>query len=320
MADITAVNPSECKLPTNPAFKSMRDLKRASNSLRKDKQNAVANDIINSYREFRICCINTSLELLKRLNLPRSALVSARLKRKTSIYRKLVRDVRYHAGNIDDVIGFRVIFKSFSELRSCIEKIEDIENQNVDIKNYIDNEHYLARGYRGVHIILKFKQPFNKEKCFTSRFEVQLRTYYQHKWACWCESMGEQAKEGFKGREKEPEIQEKLKRLKEASDAIKQWEEKHERHVQSDDNLQFPEYSDLSGNFAIIRPSAGDNPIENFTTVDDAFQQLMYHESKGTKCLLLLGLAKDEITAHFKETHSNFLFGFHPEPERWLPH
>ena len=186
---------TDCPFEGDLAFTSMGDIRRATTRFREDPDNLKTRDVLNSYRKFRLNCIRTSLRLLKNSRLPDKVLVSARLKRLTSIQRKLRRSqVPAPLNEMDDIIGFRVICESLEE---AVELGERIKNRlAANIKDYINREHVLGLGYRAIHGIARFKQPL-QDKSVSVRFEIQIRTWYQHLWACWCESHGEQAKEGY---------------------------------------------------------------------------------------------------------------------------
>ena len=320
---------SDCAVLLEPRFGSIGDIRRASQSFREDRENLEAIEVLNSYRNFRLCCVQTSLRLLNRLELPEHVIISARLKRMKSIYRKLVKSEMIKKGssadasNIDDVIGFRVIFRSLHELQSTVQKIQETNHGDVKvrIKNYLDEEHPIGHGYRGVHVIIHFEQPFSEERSFKVRFEVQLRTYYQHQWACWCESMGDQAKEGFLGRRDEPEAKKVLKELRKISDKVKRWEDCNKTTLQPNKKgFPFPSFSWLGNKFVVCREN-GDENFDTYPSIEEAFTWLIYYEKKGVEALLILGTAESEgeMKSYFRETYFYTLFGFFPEPEHWLP-
>ena len=314
MVEITEIDFSTCRLPSDPMFTSMGEIARASGKYKLDRYDIEAKDILQSYREFRVCCIETSLGILKQINLPKHVLVSARLKRMESIYRKLQRSREStNLGNIDDVIGFRVIFQSLDDIQLVVAAIK--QREDITTKDYLAEEHPNGHGYRGVHAIFRFSQPFNEKKVFKVRFEAQLRTYYQHHWACWCESMGEQAKEGYPNRRNEPEIIEKLNNFKSISNKIKAWEESNPGTMQGIGN-RFPAPKDITRRFAVVRRSG---KINSFYDGIEAFDCLMDYEEKGAHALLLLGLSGEDIRAHLQETHINFLLGDAYSPEVWMP-
>ena len=305
----------DCSILPEPKFQSMGDIRRASEEFRTNGDVPKVRETINSYREFRSCCLDTSLKMLNAINLPKNVLVSARLKRMRSIYRKLTRISTFYVHEIDDIVGFRVIFQSLDDLQSVTQTLGS--SGNTKVKNYLEKEHPCETGYRGVHAFFSFEQPFNDNgKKFNVRFEVQLRTYYQHMWACWCEGMGEQAKEGWLNRRDEPEIKEKITHLKSISKKIKMWEQKNSDAVQK----SFPSIDDLSQKFAVVRGYRNEYiGTDDYSDITKSFEVVKsYEEIQEVQALFLLGLSSDDIESHLRKTHLNW-FSNVPDPEYWLP-
>ncbi len=198
------VNPSRVSACTSSsykelAFKSMGDVRRASKEFCENPQNFEARNKLNSYRKFRLNCIQTSLSLLKESELPNRVVVSARLKRLKSIYRKMMRNPKQTTvviNEMDDVVGFRIVCESLMDAVGLGKRVQEVLKARM--KNYLETEHRAGLGYRAIHGIVRFRQPLQGTHVKV-RFEVQIRTWYQHLWACWCEKHGEQAKEGFRG-------------------------------------------------------------------------------------------------------------------------
>lgn len=314
MVESTEIDYTVCRFPPDPMFASISEIERASKRYRADRYDPEAINVLQSYREFRICCIETSLGILEKFNLPERILVSARLKRMESIYRKLQRSKEStHVSNIDDVIGFRVIFRSLDDLLFVVAAVK--KHKGITMKDYLVDEHPNGHGYRGVHVIFRFEQPFNEKKRFRVRFEAQLRTYYQHCWACWCEGMGEQAKEGYRNRRDEPEIIETINNLKNISDRIKIWEESNPSGAQGAGD-PFLMSEDITRRFAVVRRNG---EIDSCSNGAEAFDYLMGYEEQNLDALLLLGLSGDDIKKHLQKTHINFLLGRAYQPEVWMP-
>ena len=68
MVGIVKVDNSACRFLSNPMFASVGDVKQASEMYRSNRYDPTANDILQSYREFRVCCIETSLGMLEQGN------------------------------------------------------------------------------------------------------------------------------------------------------------------------------------------------------------------------------------------------------------
>ena len=313
MVGSLSVDSSVCRLLDAPKFQTMGDIRRASDDYRNDDNPLNAREIIDSYREFRACCFETSLKMLQDIHLPENGLISARLKRMPSIFRKLKRSSTFRVNELDDIVGFRIIFQSLSDLQVAV---EILSSAGIKMKDYLESPQYT--GYRGVHAIFPFKQPFNDKTCFNVKFEVQLKTYYQHLWACWCEGMGEQAKEGWTNRRDEPEIQERIARLQGLSEKIRVWENNNPEALQIQGGV--PLIGNLSKKIAVVR-GREDGYIGSDICSDtaEAFDLVKYYEDQqNLRALLLLGLSEPDITSHFSQTHINW-FNKVPEPEYWWP-
>ena len=305
---ITSV--AECPAPPNLRFKSMGDICRASKALCEDFRNVEARLILNSYREYRLACIRTSLSLLRRASLPDRILVSARLKRLQSMHRKMMRcpNRSMPVHKMDDIIGFRIVCESFDDAVALGQRIAS--NVADRTNDYIQNVHGARIGYRAIHGIARFRQPL-LGRHVTVRFEVQIRTWYQHLWACWCESHGEPAKEGF--------ADEAIKQdLIDRSRAIARWEQAHRRESQQ----KLPPFGDPY-NLAV----AWIDPPDRYgfypcgSDVDAAVKRLRYYESRrGLHPLLLVGVANSpELKGVLARTHPNFVGGQSLDPQDWMP-
>ena len=317
--DLHISSDAECPTPPKLRFESMGDIRRASKIFREDFRNVEARLALDSYRQYRLACIRTSLFLLRRASLPGRVLVSARLKRLESTHRKMMRclDQPMLVHEMDDIIGFRIVCESFDEAVALGQRIAS--NVPARTKDYIQNVHGAGVGYRAIHGIAKFQQPL-LDGHVTVRFEIQIRTWYQHLWACWCESHGEQAKEGFTNKERsDREAVEAMKhKLIDCSRAVARWEEVHRGRLQQ----RLPPFVDPY-NLAV----AWVDPPEQYgfypcgTDIATAVKRLRYHESqRGLQPLLLVGVADSpELKGVLTRTHPNFVGGQSLDPQDWMP-
>ena len=149
---------------------------------------------VQGYRAFRMQCLATTLRILDACGPPVQSVVSVRLKRLDSIRRKIGRQgANFRLGTLDDVVGVRVICQTVSDVIALSDRIESSPHF-YRIKNYIEDP--AATGYRGIHHIMRFDQPASADRSLTVRYEIQTRTYLEHRWAVWSESHGEKAKIG----------------------------------------------------------------------------------------------------------------------------
>ena len=322
---VMANSDTVCQAIESPGFVSMREVERSSEAFCADARDPAALDCVNAYRKFRLNCIHTSLGLLTSSGVPEYVLVSGRLKRLRSIRRKLIRSKRHGirptVNGMDDVIGFRVVCRSFDDAVGLGNRVE--EKLGATVKNYIDGNHPLRTGYRAIHGIVRFRQPFvgrGERVCATVRFEIQVRTWLQHLWACWCESYGEQAKEGFRNVEDRPDVQRIqviAERLRMVSENVRVWEESNRSELQT----ELPEFSG-SQNIALTWVSGG---VVHFETLVDDVQQAiaqlnMLERESSIEPLLLVGVAeRQRLKRVLLRTHPNFLKGRSLDPKHWMP-
>lgn len=130
----------------------------------------------------------------------------------------------FQLGTLDDIVGVRVICQSISDVVALSSQIGS-SPKNYRIKNYMRNP--AATGYRGVHHIMRFDQPAWAGLSLTVRYEIQVRTCLQHRWAVWSESYGERAKIGQSDAAHHDE-------LRSVASEIARWEERNPARVQEE--------------------------------------------------------------------------------------
>ncbi len=297
-------------------FQSIGEIRRASDEYRSNQQNPVAIETINQYRRFRLNCVQTSLALLRQASLPDRVFVCARLKRLSSIYRKLKRnerlEIKSSVNEMDDIIGFRIICQSYSDAMQLGKRMGDI---GARIKDYLQDTHFTGIGYRSIHAVIRFQQPF-WERHVTSRFEVQIRTWYQHRWACWCERFGERAKEGFPcATSKEQEIR---RGLLELSHQLKMWEETHP-HIEQHTLLQVSDLYNVAVAWYSDDGSLGYDPCMSDMAL--ASSLLSYLETQESiDSLLLIGIVDQQnLRELLRNTHPKFMTREALDPHYWMP-
>ncbi len=218
---------------------------------------------------------------------------------------------------MDDIIGFRIVCESYGAAVSFGERIQQ-KLPGARVKDYLQEEHPSGIGYRAIHGIVKFDQPFLDKK-LSVRFEIQVRSWYQHMWACWCESYGEQAKKGFRNVENDDEkTLELIGRLREISTRIAKWE------VSNPDTVQ-ETLSTLSDPYNIAVAwfnSQGKYYFHPFRRdILAATRDLEYLETKpDIEPLLLVGVTDvSDLRKLLLKTHPRFMQKSFPDPEYWMP-
>ena len=310
---------SECFPQDQLHFTSMGEVGRASRAFLEDRYNRKARNVLDSYRHFRFNCVRTSLSLLKKADLPQRVLISARLKRLESVYRKMRRapDNPPPLNTMDDVIGFRIVCESFKDALDLGDHIRNAVPART--KNYVVEPHIAGIGYRAIHGIARFHQPLG-DGHVTARFEIQVRTWLQHLWACWCESHGEQAKEGFCNTERadRDRVVSLIERLSDCSRRIAAWEEENPKEIQK----EMPQLTDpYHLAVAWMNPPADYRFLSCGVDSVAAVRNLRYIEEQGgLRPLLLVGVADGpRLESVLMQTHPNFVGGGPLDPQHWLP-
>ena len=274
------------KRESESALRSKSHIDRIGEELATSPKSPQAIQAAQTYRMFRLASLEECIRTVLKCQPPTHSLLSARLKRLSSIQRKLMRShlrgFPTKLSRIDDIIGIRVVCDYYSEALDFSSRLKAASH---NFKDYVDNPQ--ETGYRAIHHIFKIDQPLPtmpKETPASFTFEVQIRTYHQQQWGVWSESYGEQAKEN----RAPSRIKEHLQKL---SSIIKCWEERNKDKRQ--DNLP-PIAADY--NLAIVQrhedlaPSLHYFPSELWKR---AIDQLFYFEKEAPSehdALLLAGV------------------------------
>lgn len=308
---------SACPAPTGGAsadFTSLGEIDRAGVAFCTNAYDAAAVTAVQRYRMFRMRCLTTTLAAVDEAGPPPRALVSVRLKRLDSIRRKINRGAtRFGLGRMDDVVGVRVVCPSYRTARSMSRRIRALP-QFYRLKDYLDVEHPAATGYRATHHIMRFRQPLTETDGINVRFEIQVRSYYQHQWAVWSEFLGESVKEGGGT----ADVRRDLRVL---SDRIARWEERNPRTMQH----RLPVYSGGRDIVVAWKQEAGEPICYGFLRdVGRAVQWLNYLETKYPvergNALLLVGVTSPgEATGVLHLTHPLYTMPRLLAPEYWMP-
>lgn len=124
-----------------------------------------------------------------------SALISQRLKRASSIIKKLKRsyggkDPSLRLSQIQDIAGCRAVVKNMKVAREFFEYYQKNRNSKhklVKFNDYITNPK--IDGYRSFHLVFEYNTDTGKRDFNGRRIEMQIRTRLQHCWATAVETV-----------------------------------------------------------------------------------------------------------------------------------
>ena len=295
---------------------SKNQINKCGDAFSQDSTDLKAFSAVQEYRIFRLNCLNTTIRILNSAGLPQNVFVSARLKRLDSIYRKLTREnTNFKLGGLEDVIGLRIICRSFSEAQKLDARLAKLPESYRVIDHTQPNTN--STGYRCIHRIMSFQQKLNDESVITVRFEIQIRSFYQHRWAIWSESHGEEMKLG--AHITSPQMLTDQNKLVELSKQIADWEMENPKQIQH----HLTQHVGNTNLICVWKQKNLKPVIEEFSDdIAGAVNHLNYLElqfpAARNNALLLVGVA-DAAQAEFilKETHPLFADGVISPPSEW---
>lgn len=120
------------------------------------------------------------------------AVASYRLKRQTSIVKKLCRKHSHHKlGELDDIGGCRLIVNNLTDLRRIVTAVQ--HDSQLGDKGLTKHKNYILTpeksGYRSYHYLSRIANPEDPGKNY--RVEIQIRTFLEHYWATALETFSE---------------------------------------------------------------------------------------------------------------------------------
>jgi len=140
----------------------------------------------------------------------KTALVSQRLKRASSIIKKLNRVYNntssIRLSQIQDIAGCRTVVKNYSLAKELFEfylKGRNLKHKFVKSNDYIT--YPKEDGYRSFHIVYEFQSDKGKKDYNGRRIEIQIRTKLQHIWATAVETVDFFTRQNLKLSEGNPE-------------------------------------------------------------------------------------------------------------------
>jgi len=202
------------------------EILKNKNSSKERIDNAL--DILNNFRAshsyplhiFQINLKNNSSRKDK------NALISQRLKRASSIIKKLNRKYSSNSSlklfQIQDIAGCRAVVKDYSLAKEIFDfylKGRNLKHKFVKSNDYVT--YPKEDGYRSFHIVYEFKSDKGKKNYNGRRVEIQIRTRLQHLWATAVETVDFFTRQNLKLNEGDPKWKEFF-RLVSSAFAIKE--------------------------------------------------------------------------------------------------
>jgi hypothetical protein len=119
-----------------------------------------------------------------------AALVAQRIKRLVSIGAKLDHERRMKLTQMQDIGGCRAVVVSMGALNDLVACYEQsrIKHERATYDDYVNKPR--DSGYRGVHLVYRYRSDKAKTVYNDLKIEIQLRSQFQHAWATAVETVG----------------------------------------------------------------------------------------------------------------------------------
>jgi ppGpp synthetase/RelA/SpoT-type nucleotidyltranferase len=135
----------------------------------------------------------------------REALIAQRIKRLSSIELKLERFPTMTLSQMQDIGGCRAIVETVEDVRRISTNFQASRTQHIfnNCDDYIETPQ--RSGYRGIHLIYRFRSKTGLNPCNNLKIEIQIRSLFQHAWATAVETVGILTKQALKSSQGETE-------------------------------------------------------------------------------------------------------------------
>jgi (p)ppGpp synthase/HD superfamily hydrolase len=148
--------------------------------------------IANNWREVHFVPIRSMRALVSRRarDLGLSVLHAARVKRISSIRKKLARPEGIHLDRINDIAGCRAVLDDIASVRTLVDAIRSDFPHNFTGREWDYIKAPKPDGYRSHHMVFEYSRQGDKSHYNGLRVELQVRTRLQHSWATAVEAVG----------------------------------------------------------------------------------------------------------------------------------
>jgi hypothetical protein len=140
-----------------------------------------------------------------------AAVTAQRLKRLSSIEAKLRRFQNMQLSQMQDIGGCRAVVRTTAMVRLLVIRYKRAAAKNPTkrpqlVKEYDYVLHPKPDGYRGVHMVFKYRSPSKAHAVYNDlRIEIQIRSQLQHAWATAVETVGTFIQQALKSNQGEAE-------------------------------------------------------------------------------------------------------------------
>lgn len=176
---------------------SKREVARAGEQVRDGVGDARDIAIIENWRASHNHVLNSWQATLRNRCKGKDIVFAQRLKRRSTIFDKLLRQPTMRLSRMQDIAGCRLIFRSIEELHEYRRGIHTARMKHIRKKADIDPYPYdyisspADSGYRGIHDVYEYVARKGRSNEWDGHLvEVQYRTIYQHAWATAVEVAG----------------------------------------------------------------------------------------------------------------------------------
>lgn len=169
---------------------------RAGDRVRAGTASPEDHEVIQAWRAAHRSVLNTFQAILRTRTRHSTSKVAQRLKRRSTIYDKLLRQPGMDLSRMDDIAGCRIIFRNVKQLRQFREQLHKARfNHRLRHESDPDKYDYIANpkqsGYRGIHDIYSYDVNSSSGADLKGlNVEIQYRTAIQHAWATAVEILG----------------------------------------------------------------------------------------------------------------------------------
>lgn len=167
---------------------------RAGENVRKGNATSQDLQIIDEWRAAHRGVLNTFQAILRNRTRGTGITVAQRHKRKRTIFDKLHRLPGMQLARMDDVAGFRLIFKhlnGLNDFRAAFHRAHFNHKRRNDLNKYDYIKQPKETGYRGIHDVYEYDVNSAIGKNLAGlNVEIQYRTLVQHAWATAVEVIG----------------------------------------------------------------------------------------------------------------------------------